>query len=210
MKAWQGKFGRDYTDRNAMSLEEMELNWKRKFGITRTKANEEFLTEISHSSRILEVGCNTGNQLLCLQKIGFRNLYGIELQNYAIELAKLRTREISIVQGSALDIPFKDNFFDLVFTSGVLIHIAPSDINKALDEIHRCTRCHIWGLEYYSDKYEEINYRGKSSLLWKTDFARHYLSRFNNLLLIREKQYKHLGSENVTSMFLLKKVKDKE
>jgi len=70
------------------------------------------------NKRILEVGCNVGNQLRMLQRMGFNNLYGIELQQYAIEKAKALTKRINIIHGVADDIPFKDGYFDMVFTSG--------------------------------------------------------------------------------------------
>jgi len=60
--------------------------------------------------------------------MGFTNLYGIELQWYAVEKAKEYTKGINIIQGSGFDIPFKDGYFDLVITNGVLIHIAPKKI----------------------------------------------------------------------------------
>jgi len=94
--------------------------------------------------RVLEVGCNVGNQLLLLKEMGYTNLWGIELQDYAVEIARKRTSGINIVKGSAFDIPYKDAFFDLVFTSGVLIHIPPDHINKVLDEIYRCTNRYIY------------------------------------------------------------------
>jgi len=59
-------------------------------------------------------------------KNGINNLYGIELQQYAIEKAKALTKRINIIHGVADDIPFKDGYFDMVFTSGVLIHIHPA------------------------------------------------------------------------------------
>ena len=37
------------------------------------------------------------------------------------------------MRASALDIPFKDGFFELVFTIGVLIHIPPKDLLVAMD-----------------------------------------------------------------------------
>jgi len=137
--------------------------------------------------------------------MGFKKLYGIELQEYAVKLSKTRTKNIKIIQGSAFEIPFKRHFFDLVFTSGLLIHIAPSNINKVLDEIHRCTKHYIWGSEYYSDKYEEIKYRKQTGLLWKTDFAQLYLRRFDDLELIKEEHYKYLDNDNLISMFLLRR-----
>lgn len=205
MKIWAGKFGKEYTNRNALTLEEMEALYKKNFGFTRTEMNLEFIGDLRRSIRILEVGSNIGNQLLCLQKMGFQSLYGIELQEYAVELSKSRTKHINIIQGSAFDIPYKDNFFDLVFTSGFLIHIAPSDIKEVLREIYRCTKKYIWGFEYFANSYTRVEYRGYTELLWKTNFAKLYLDNFPNLRMVKEKRFKYLDNDNVDSMFLLEK-----
>jgi len=207
MQEWAGQFGKEYTDRNALSLQEMESLYKRNYGITRTEMNSKFLGNLDRDIKVLEVGSNIGNQLLCLQEAGFKNLYGIELQSYAVELSKSRTKGVNIIQGSAFDIPFRDDFFDLVFTSGLLIHIAPDDINAVLDEIYRCTKQYIWCFEYYSDEYTQINYRGQADLLWKTNFSKLFLKRFKNLGLVREEFFKYLNDNNVDSMFLLRKEK---
>jgi pseudaminic acid biosynthesis-associated methylase len=207
LKKWRGRFGKEYTDRNAISLEGVDKLYKRLYGITRTELNKLFLSKMNRSIRILEVGANIGNQLLCLQKMGFRNLYGIEPQKYAVEKSRSKTKGLNIIEGNIFGIPFEDEYFDLVFTSGVLIHINPKDIKKAMKEIHRCTKRYIWGFEYYSDRYTEIIYRGKKNLLWKADFAKKYLDNFNDLVLVKEKRLKYLDSENVDKIFLLKKVK---
>jgi len=52
---------------------------------------------------------------------------------------------VNLIQGSVFDIPFKDKYFDMVFTAGVLIHVSPSDIKKVLKEIYRCSTKYIWG-----------------------------------------------------------------
>jgi pseudaminic acid biosynthesis-associated methylase len=205
VEAWCSDFGRDYTDRNSLSLEEMDALYYRNFGFTRSELNKCFLEGLDRSMRILEVGSNVGNQLLCLQKMGFSKLYGIELQNYAVEKSKFRTRNINIIQSDASDIPFKDSYFDMVFTSGVLIHVAPSNLPCVMDEIHRCSRAYIFGFEYYSDRITEKQYRGQDGLLWKADFSKLYLDRFHDLYLVKEDHIKYLDSDNVDSMFLLKK-----
>lgn len=165
------------------------------------------LDECPVDSRILEVGCNIANQLLLLQQLGYLELYGIEVQSYAISLAGSRTRNINLVRSTAFDLPYKDGFFDLVFTSGVLIHIAPSDLPTALDEIHRCTRTYIMGAEYYAPTVTEVNYRDRQALLWKMDYAHQYLSRFGDLELVQEQHLPYLDSNNVDSMFLLRKTR---
>jgi len=206
MEAWSKAFGKAYTDRNALSPGELDRLYNKNFGITRTDLNKEFLGNLSQGIKILEVGSNVGNQLLCLQKMGFKNLYGIEINSYAVKCAKKRLKEINIIQGSVLDIPFKDSYFDLVFTSGVLIHIAPHDINLAMREMRRCAKKYIWGLEYYADKYSEILYRGYRGLLWKANFAKLYLDLFDDLKLIKSRKLKYLDdSGNIDEMFLFKK-----
>jgi len=206
LKEWKNEFGKDYTDRNHMTVTEMDSLYKKNYGISRTDLNKEFLKDFDKKIKILEIGSNIGNQLLCLQNMGFKNLYGLEPQLYAIELSKKQTRHINIIEGNAFDIPFKDKYFDLVFTSGVLIHINPENIDKALDEIYRCSNSFIWGFEYYIPKgYEMIQYREKEELLWKTDFSKLFLDRFPDLILIKKKNIRYTNSENEDLMYLLKK-----
>ena len=141
--------------------------------------------------------------------MGYKNLYGIEINEYAIDMSKEITKgkDVYIIKGSAFDIPFKDSFFDLVFTSGVLIHISPDDINQVLEEIYRCTKKYIWGYEYYSDEYTMINYRGEDNLLWKADFAKLFIKRYKDLKVVKEEKYVHLDNpENVDAMYLLEKL----
>lgn len=207
MESWGGLFGKEYTDRNALSLQEMELIYKGRYGITRTQMNSKFIGDFDRDIKVLEVGSNIGNQLLCLQESGFKNLYGIELQSYAVELSKSRTRAINIIEGSAFDIPFKDDFFDLVFTSGVLIHIGPEDLNDVLDEIYRCTRQYVWCFEYYSEVYTQIDYRAHTELLWKANFSKLFLDRFSDLRLVMEEHFKWSDNDNnIDFMFLLQKM----
>jgi pseudaminic acid biosynthesis-associated methylase len=202
---WSGAFVREHTKRNPQSVEEMDELYTRNYGFIRTELNRRFLDNLDRSMRILEVGSNVGNQLVCLQRMGFGALYGIELQSYAVEISKSKSKDINIIQGEASDIPFKDNFFDMVFTSGLLIHIAPSNLSDVLREIHRCTKKYIFGFEYYSDEIREILYRGNRDLLWKADFVEKYLELFEDLTLVKEERIKYLGNENLDTMFLLKK-----
>ena len=204
---WANVFGKEYTDRNLYAPQELDEFYKKTWGTTRTELNEEFLSFLDKDkTKILEVGSNVGNQLLSLQSMGFKNLYGIEISKYAVEKSKERTKDINIICGSAFDLPFKDEYFDLIFTSGVLMHISPKDINFALDEIHRCSKKYIFGLEYYADECKEIEYRGNKNMLWKANFCQMYLNRFKNLKLVKEKKLKYVDNNNVDSVFLLEKI----
>ena len=205
LERWKGEFGKEYTDRNALTLEQTDKLYKKNYGITGTELYEEFIGDLERPIKILEVGSNIGNKLLMLQRMGFKHLYGIEINSYAIERAKTNTTGINIIQASAFDIPFKDGYFELVFTSGVLIHISPADIKRALSEIYRCSKKYIWGFEYYADTYTKVRYREQDNLLWKTDFAGLYLNFFDDLELVKEKRLKYLENENIDTMFLIRK-----
>ncbi len=203
-KFWSSDFGLEYIERNKLSNKELDKLYKNNFGITRSRLNKEFLNSLKVNN-VLEVGCNIGNQLAMLQSQGFKNLYGIDISARVVEFAKTHTKNINIIQGSAFVIPFKSSYFDLVFTSGVLIHVNPKDLKKAMKEVYRVSKKYIWGYEYYHPKHTAIDYRGNKNRLWKGDFARLYLKYFPDLKLIKSRRLKYLNGENYDEMFLLKK-----
>ena len=208
---WTGDFGKEYTERNAWnSVDAWNNKYKESYGIDRVSLNSDFLGHLDMEDvKILEVGCNLGYQLIGLQSLGFKNLYGIELQHYAAEKARKMTENINIIQGSGFDMPFKDSFFDVTFTSGVLIHIAPENLLTFTSEVVRCSKKYIWGLEYYHNTLKEVNYRGNEGYLWKMDYAQFYLDNFPNLRLVKKKLLPiKLAQEegNIDCMFLLEKI----
>lgn len=205
-QTWSGQFGREYTDRNAVTTKDMNALYLKTFGISRTELNYEFLGNLDRSLRILEVGANVGTQLHLLQQLGFTDLHGIELQPYAVEVAKRVRPGIDIIQGNAFELPYKDGEFDLVFTSGVLIHIAPQDHPKVMDEMNRCSRKYVWGFEYYAPELEEIDYRGHENLLWKADFASIFMRRHPKLKPLKITYYPYMDNPHqIDCMYLLVK-----
>ena len=202
---WKGTFGREYSDRNTFDPEALDQLCRKNYGVTRRAINEGVLREIPRNASFLEVGCNTGNQLLLLERMGYSNLAGVEVQSYALEIARRRVPDAELALASALCLPYADSAFDVVFTSGVLIHISPEDLPRAMDEIYRCSRSYIWGLEYYAAEATEVRYRDCSGLLWKMDYARRYLERFSALKLVREQRLPYRENQNIDSVFLLRK-----
>jgi pseudaminic acid biosynthesis-associated methylase len=202
---WTASFGREYTDRNSLSLRDLDLLYEGNYGVGRSILNQRFLGQISRDSRILEVGCNSGNQLALLREMGFSQLYGVEIQHYALRQAQARLPGVRLVEASAFELPYPDGYFDLVFTSGVLIHIALGDLRKAIAEIHRCAGSYIWGFEYYAEEATQVCYRGHADLLWKMDYAGFYLEQAADLELVRAERLAYKMGSNVDCMFLLRK-----
>jgi len=174
LDTWEGKFGKDYTDRNV-------IEWRE-----RLDAFKEVLSGLPIQS-ILEVGCNRGHNLLSLTELlpADSQVVGIEPNQYAREIARAASAKIGVLEGNAYDLPFKDGYFDVVFTAGVLIHISPSNLQTAISEIYRVSKRYILAIEYFSEEEEIVNYRGHTDLLWKRNFLKIYQQAFDDLKLIR-------------------------
>ena len=56
MQEWAGNFGKEYTNRDASLLEEIEAIYKQRYGITRTEMNTRFIGDLDKDMKVLEVG----------------------------------------------------------------------------------------------------------------------------------------------------------
>jgi len=169
---WAGKFGDEYHERNLLS----ELYENRPdFWMKKIRGQGMGLTNV------LEVGCGTGPNLFWLanRKYPFLEIYGLDINESACEEARKITGVNGICKGMARHLPFKDNFFDLVFTCGLLIHIPPDDLLPVMSEMVRCSHKYVMFMEYWAEKEEEIEYRGEMGLLWKRPYKDIFLSFYS-------------------------------
>lgn len=130
LSTWTSRFGKEYTDRNTLSLDEMDAAFAEQFGVSKSSIYRRFVgPDRLPGGRVLEVGCNIGLQLRLLEKANAGlELHGLEPQSYAIERARELAPHRHFHQGNAFALPFADGTYDLVFTHGVLIHIHPNDL----------------------------------------------------------------------------------
>lgn len=177
---WRSEFGRAYTERNDHDKPERVESWRA-------------LLAGTAPTSVLEVGCNLGWNLVYLDRIGIPELYGIEPQREAVLRARQRYPQFTVVHGTAFELPFRDGFCDLVFTSGVLIHISPQSLDRALDQMYRVSRRWILAIEYDHPTEQEIPYRGHDGALWKRDHGAAWQARFPSLRLVRRIE---LGAEH--------------
>ncbi len=206
-KVWTSEFGKNYNSRNIYdTLEDHNNSYYEFYGKSKDDLNKEILKELPKDLKILEVGSNVGYQLASLKRYGFTKLFGIEIQRECVDKSKKLWDGIDIIYGSGFDIPYKDNFFDLVFTNNVLIHISPNDIDLVLDEMYRVSAKYIYGFEYFSENYETVEYRNHKDLLWKTDFESLFLKKFKNIKSVFNKKYNCLNFEgNIDKAYILEK-----
>jgi pseudaminic acid biosynthesis-associated methylase len=211
LRTWTSRFGREYTDRNGFTLDEIDEAFADKFGIRKTEIYRQLVGPGRlPAGRVLEVGCNIGLQLRMLERANpGLELHGLEPQEYALAKARAAAPHLSFHQGTAFALPFPDGAFDLVMTNGVLIHLAPTDLPAALTEICRVSRRLILSHEYFAPTTVEIPYHGQSGLLWKTDFAKRYLEQQPTLSALEIRYYPYAerygGPSLVDQVALLEK-----
>ncbi len=77
---------------------------------------------LSRSSRVLDIGCGTGNYLAALERSVDCAAWGIEPSAAMLTTAHGRTR-YSLQAGYADALPYVDRFFDLAFSVDVIHHV---------------------------------------------------------------------------------------
>ena len=179
LRFWRGDFGNDYTDRNTNSARELRARvalWAPIMARLEGAAPES----------ILEVGANIGNNLRALRQLSDAEFFAIEPNEKArgVLVDDGVVPRANVRDGFAAAIDLDDGAVDLAFTSGVLIHIHPDDLLASCSEIHRVARRYVVCIEYFSDKVEEITYRGHSERLFKRDFGGFWMDSFPDLTIL--------------------------
>lgn len=100
------------------------------------------LTKTLAVKTILDAGCGEGFTMDRLSKNGIGDkIEGVEYSKDAILLGKKLFPNLLIKQGSAYDLPYKDNSFDLVVCTEVLEHLL--EPSKALKEVLRTSKKYV-------------------------------------------------------------------
>lgn len=99
---------------------------------------ERILRLLDEQCSILDVGCGDG-YLLSFMWNGKRKLFGIDISEKALELAKKRLpKDVTLLNGNIEDLPFDDHSFDVVTCTHTLEHVR--NLEKSCLELKRVTR----------------------------------------------------------------------
>ncbi len=108
--------------------------------------------------RILDIGCGKGFLLFDFLKcIPDAEIHGIDISDYAISNCK---KEISqnLQLGSATNLPWPSNYFDLVISINTLHNLHAYDLFKALQEMERVGKNYKYlCVESYRNEIEKAN-----------------------------------------------------
>jgi pseudaminic acid biosynthesis-associated methylase len=170
-KLWAEAFGNAYVERN------------RAAGDARAPFWQTILTEFP-ARRVLEVGCNIGGNLRWIASLmPPQQVYGVDINLKALDELHQNLAGVNAMWSPARELPFRDGWFDLVFTMGVLIHQPESTLPLVMAEIVRCSRRYVMCGEYYAEQITEVAYRNQLGALFKRDYGRIYQELFPELQL---------------------------
>jgi len=91
------------------------------------------LKYLDEQKPILECGCGTGKTSIYLSSLGI-NTYTMDIEDAMIKETKKRSRKIhpsnlvNVFKGDIRKIPYKDKFFSVTHSSGVLEHYSDEEI----------------------------------------------------------------------------------
>lgn len=154
------------------------------------------LPYIKEKGKFLDVGCGTGNSMRKAQRDKQCECYGIDPDPGAHGVGRKTegvTEGLNIVQGFSEQLPYEDNFFDVVYSSHVLEHV--NDEKKSLEEMYRVLKPNgvlIIGMPTASMSWV--------SLITETLFTTH--QRFFNIILSPFKRFINLGDTSFIHLFI--------
>ncbi len=163
---WAEEFGNSYINRNMDNAD----NIANRVGFWANILHH--VDSPLHSA--LELGANVGINLDALHILQpSASLTGLEINQKAASVLKSKPF-VNVINESILNFT-PTQTWDLVFTSGVLIHINPEYLPNVYSLMAKSSQKYICIAEYYNPSPVEIPYRGHSEKLFKRDFAGEFL-----------------------------------
>ena len=152
---WKGSFGDDYIRRNRVAWRTRLPFWQMILEKTGARSAHEF-------------GCGSG-----------WNIYGIRRLFPDVSVSGTEINFNARVQCRNSGLAVVENIHqapaaELVFTSGVLIHIAPEDLHATMKKIVEASTDYVLAIEYPAEFEEQVIYRGEKDKLWKRNYGKLY------------------------------------
>jgi len=172
-RLWSSDFGDAYLERN------------RAAGAGRERFFAHVISRCQ-PRRVLEVGCGHAVNLPYFTgAVPARNVWGVDINEASLAAARRDIPDVNVGWSPARSLPFRDGWFDLVYTVAVLMHQPDTTLPIVMQEIVRCSRRWIMCAEYYADERSEVEWRAPGALI-KRNFTELYLAHFPELRLVEE------------------------
>lgn len=126
-----------------------------------TRYNEEFakfvrdLVASLNCSSVLEIGCGTGIDLRLFPEQ--TKIYGLDLNDTALQIAKNNMPNAEFKKGSITDMPFDEASIDFVFTHQLLNYLDDDTLDRGISEMYRVAKKYIMNCEMFSESESQID-----------------------------------------------------
>jgi protein-L-isoaspartate(D-aspartate) O-methyltransferase len=114
--------------------------------------------KLENGCKILDIGCGKGFLVYEFKKI-FPNseIIGLDISQYAIQNSKTEIKS-NLILGNANNLPFEENYFDLVISLNTLHNLYCFDLFQSLKEIERVGKKNKYiCVESYRNENEKVN-----------------------------------------------------
>ena len=114
--------------------------------------------QIPNNAKVLDIGCGKGFLLYDFLKVlPDLEIYGIDISQYAIDNSKNEIRD-KLVVGNAKELPYPDDYFDLVISINTLHCLESPDLFLSLKEMERVGKSSKYiCVESYRNEIEKAN-----------------------------------------------------
>lgn len=166
---WSGEGGTAYLQRNRVDWRARIPFWKE-------------ILDWTGARSCFELGCNSGWNLSAIRRCyPDVRVYGSDINPTALRQA--HAAGLTVQSNDYLGA--SDHAYDLTFTAGMLIHVAPENLQATMAKLVRASGQYVLAVEYEAPEEQEVQYRGQQGLLWRRPFG---------------KLYQDMGLKLVTSM----------
>jgi len=134
----------DYFERgieSGLSLYE-NFRWLPDLTIPMVKVIIERLNILLDDSKILDFGCAKGFIVKAFMELGFRNVWGVDISQYAVDNADPDVKLKIILNENFKKINLDAKYFDFIISKDTLEHLTKNELDFYLKELGRLTKPH--------------------------------------------------------------------
>lgn len=122
-------------------MDNQEKVWDNEYSQNKNKWHKETtsLPTIKRSEKVLELGVGNGKTLKAILKHKPKEVTAIDFSKEAINIAKSNKsfKNVKFIKSDVRELPFKDNYFEIVVCYYTLNNLIEKDRIKAVSEINR-------------------------------------------------------------------------
>lgn len=163
---WRGIKGDEWAARNPTTVEETNRSWVERYNVRKSWAVRDALRSVPAGSSWLEIGCSHGAHMRIMESAGY-DVTGVDIHAGALPHAP----KGRVLVGDALALPFADDAFGGVATSGTMMHLGPpARMGESIREMFRVARRWVFWIEMWNSEPMFVDFGDLAPPAWLQDW----------------------------------------